>query len=144
MRHASGPPRAAVRAFDQRAASSVRMRILVAEDTPASQLVIRLILERLGHEVTIVEDGERAVSAFMAGDYDAVFLDIHMPRMDGLEAARRIVAHRAAGSTRQIPVIGLSAFSQDADRRRAIACGMSHYLTKPVRYADVGRLLDSL
>lgn len=144
MRHASGPPRAAVRAFDQRAASSIRMRILVAEDTPASQLVIRLILERLGHEVTIVEDGELAVSAFMAGDYDAVFLDIHMPRMDGLEAARRIVAHRAAGSTRQIPVIGLSAFSQDADRRRAIACGMSHYLTKPVRYADVGRLLDSL
>ncbi len=144
MRSASGPPRAASPSFGEPAASGVRMRILVAEDTPASQLVIRLILERLGHEVTIVGDGELAVSAFTSGDFDAVFLDIHMPRMDGLEAARRIVARRAAGSARHVPVIGLSAFSQDADRRRALESGMTHYLTKPVRYADVARLLGSL
>jgi CheY-like chemotaxis protein len=67
-----------------------------------------------------------------------------MPRMDGLEAARLITARSDARTAREVPVIGLSAFSQDADRRRALDCGMTHYLTKPVRYADVARLLRSL
>lgn len=144
MQRAHAPPRAATPAHDERALPGTRMRILVAEDTPASQLVIRLILERLGHEVRIVEDGALAVAAFASENYDAVFLDIQMPRMDGLEAARLITARSGAQGARQVPVIGLSAFSQDADRRRALDCGMTHYLTKPVRYADVAGLLRSL
>jgi CheY-like chemotaxis protein/nitrogen-specific signal transduction histidine kinase len=144
MQRGHAAPRAAPPAPDEPGSPDARMRILVAEDTPASQLVIRLILERLGHEVHVVEDGALAVAAFASARYDAVFLDIQMPRMDGLEAARLITARSDARTAREVPVIGLSAFSQDADRRRALDCGMTHYLTKPVRYADVARLLRSL
>lgn len=120
------------------------LRVLVAEDTPASQLVIRLILERLGHSVEIVEDGVRAVETFVPGRFDAVFLDIQMPRMDGLEAARRISRRAREAGIPALPIIGLSAFTQDTDRRRAMDSGMSHYLPKPVRFADVDRLMRTL
>jgi PAS domain S-box-containing protein len=121
-----------------------RMRMLVAEDTPASQMVIRLILERLGHEVRVVEDGAQAVEAFATERFDAIFLDIQMPRMDGLEAARRIVALMPPGDAETPPIIALSAFTQDSDREIARQSGMSHYLAKPIRYADIARLLRDL
>lgn len=120
-------------------AAPQRQRILLAEDTPASQVVARLILERLGHEVAVVGDGEAAVASFAERPYDAVFLDNQMPRMNGIEAARRIRAMGAEGA--RVPIIGLSAYVQDADRAAAFAGGMSHYLAKPVRLEDVDALL---
>jgi CheY-like chemotaxis protein len=120
------------------------LRILVAEDTPSSQMVMRLILERLGHEVRIVEDGVQAVEAFATGIFDIVFLDIQMPRMDGLEAARRIAALIPPDAARAVPIVGLSALTQDTDREQARAYGMSSYVAKPVRYADIARLIDRL
>jgi signal transduction histidine kinase/CheY-like chemotaxis protein len=111
------------------------LRILVAEDTAASQLVVRLMLERLGHSVEIVEDGQAAVEAYARGGFDAVFLDLQMPRMDGYEAARAIRASGAAGAA--VPLVALTAFSQPAERERAQASGFSQFVSKPVRIGQV-------
>ena len=138
------PPAAASTATTDAEPQRTALRILVAEDTPTSQIVIRLILERLGHRVVVVEDGVQAVESFAAGGFDVVFLDVQMPRMDGLEAARLIAAHARAHGSTPVPIIGLSAFTQEADRQRAIDYGMSHYLSKPVRYADVAQLLRKI
>jgi CheY-like chemotaxis protein len=67
-----------------------------------------------------------------------------MPRMDGLEAARRIAALIPPDAARAVPIVGLSALTQDTDREQARAYGMSSYVAKPVRYADIARLIDRL
>jgi PAS domain S-box-containing protein len=121
----------------------VRLRVLVAEDTPANQLVIRLMLERLGHSVRVVGDGAQAVSAYFEEPFDLVLMDVQMPHMDGYAATQAIVAR--AGSARPLPpIIGLSALSQEADRARARSHGMSHYLVKPIKLDDLSRLLAQI
>ena len=118
------------------------MRILVADDTPTSQLVIRCILERLGHSVLAVADGDTAVEAALQESFDLVFLDMQMPRMNGCQAAREIRA-RGQGK-RAMPIVGVSAHAQEAARQSALAAGMTHYLCKPVHFEDVARLLDAM
>ncbi|MFM8991564.1 MAG: ATP-binding protein, partial [Alphaproteobacteria bacterium] len=115
------------------------LRILVAEDTPASQLVIRAILERLGHSVRVAVDGVEALRAAGEEGFDLVMLDVQMPGMDGYEAARAIRASLPGyGAT---PIVGLSALAQRADRARGLDSGMSHYVAKPVRFDDIAALL---
>jgi len=118
------------------------LRILVAEDTPANQMVIRLILERLGHTVSVVNDGAQAVAAFLDQEFDLIMLDVQMPVMDGYQAAHELRERMQTG--RQIPIVGLSAFAQLQDRQRAFDAGMTHYLSKPVRIEDVIRLMAEL
>jgi signal transduction histidine kinase/CheY-like chemotaxis protein len=109
--------------------------VLVAEDTPTNQLVVRLMLEGLGHRVHLVGDGAQAVSRFGDDRFDLVILDIQMPVMDGYEAARRIRAAGAHGG--QVPILALSAFTQASDRDLAAASGITGFLSKPVRQGDL-------
>ena len=109
--------------------------VLVAEDTPTNQLVVRLMLEGLGHRVQLVGDGAQAVSRFGDDRFDLVILDIQMPVMDGYEAARRIRAAGAHGG--QVPILALSAFTQASDRDLAAASGITGFLSKPVRQGDL-------
>ena len=119
------------------------LRVLVAEDTPASQMVIRLMLEGMGHRARVVSDGEQAVRAFREEIFDLVFLDVQMPVMNGYEAAAAIRAAIDAsrqagdGAERTAKIIGLSAFAQSADRNAAIKAGMDDYLSKPIRVSDL-------
>jgi len=103
-----------------------------------------MTLEQEGYQVRTYTDGESALQGLLAKPDDLAVLDIKMPRMDGLEAARRIAALTPPDAARAVPIVGLSALSQDADREHARAHGMSHYVAKPVRYADIARLLDAL
>lgn len=116
-----------------------RLRVLVAEDAPASQLVIRAILERLGHSIRLAADGVEAVRAAGEEPFDVVMLDVQMPGMDGYEAARAIRASLPGYG--EVPIIGLSALAQRADRARGLDSGMSHYIAKPVRFDDIAALL---
>lgn len=111
------------------------LEVLVAEDTPTNQLVVRLMLEGLGHHVRIVGNGLEAVEAFGSGNFDLVFLDIQMPVMDGFEAARRI--RQMGGRGADVPVVALSAFTQSSDREQALAAGMSGFLPKPIRQREL-------
>lgn len=118
------------------------LRVLVAEDTPASQLVLRLILEQQGHSVRVVGDGEQAVRAFAEEPFDLVLLDIQMPVMDGLQAARAMRQLERGG--RDLPIVGLSAYATQKDRENAIESGMTSYLAKPVRASDIATLIAQL
>lgn len=125
-----GPPTAMARSF----------RVLVAEDTPSSQLVARALLEKLGHRVQVVGNGEEAVTAVQSGAFDVVLMDIQMPVMDGYEATRRIRA--LGGKAATIPIIALTAFAQIADRERALGVGMTDHISKPLRTPQLAALLD--
>lgn len=119
------------------------LRILVAEDHPTTQIVTRRLLERAGHDVTIVDDGRAAVDAVLAGGYDAVLLDMRMPVMGGLDAAREIRAAWPANRPR-IVLIGLTADATPEDREIGFQAGLDDYIAKPFRIGDLNDRLVAL
>lgn len=106
------------------------LRILVAEDNPINALLARTLLARAGCIVDVAQDGEEAVAAAEAAPYDIIFLDIRMPRLDGLDAARRIRA--GAGRAARAPIIALTADAGEHERTQALEAGMDDFITKPI------------
>lgn len=116
-------------------------RILVAEDNSVNQRVISAMLKRIGYEnAVIVADGEEAVVAISESDYDIVLMDVTMPRMDGVEATRRIREMEKDKDEKTV-IIGLSAGALESDRKHAEVAGMDAYLTKPVKLQEIEMVL---
>jgi signal transduction histidine kinase/CheY-like chemotaxis protein len=125
-------------------APRLKLRTLVAEDDETSVLVARLMLESLGVEPVMVGNGVEALeaceTAFGVGQpYDVVILDLQMPRMDGLEAARRL---RKTPQGARPYVVALTANAVAGDRERCLEAGMDDYVTKPVSLESLGEALD--
>ena len=111
--------------------------ILLVEDDAVNQMVLAAMLEQLGCRVDIVDDGEAACDAAARTRYDMVFMDCHMPVMDGFDAARRIRDGEARGDGRHTPIVALTALALAGDRERCLSAGMDDYMTKPVRAATL-------
>ncbi len=111
-------------------------RILVAEDTPTNQALVKLLLQKMGFSVDLAADGCQAVDKAQAQSFDMILMDMQMPNMDGYEATRRL---RKVGL--QTPIIALTAHAMTGDRQKCLAAGCTDYLTKPI---DRSKLLDVL
>jgi PAS domain S-box-containing protein len=116
------------------------LRILLAEDNLVNQRVARLMLDKLGHDVTVVGNGLAAVEAVRAGSFDVVLMDVQMPEMDGLEATRRI--RRGLPAPGQPYIIAMTANTLAEDQHACLAAGMERFLTKPVRAAELKQALE--
>ena len=125
----------------QRDPASPTLRILLAEDNVVNQRVAVSLLERRGHVVTVVADGEAAVQATARERFDAVLMDIQMPVMSGLDAARAI-RQREHGTDRRVPIIAMTARAMAGDRDECLAAGMDGFLAKPVRGRDLHEALE--
>ncbi|HKQ44655.1 MAG TPA: ATP-binding protein [Rhizomicrobium sp.] len=123
---------------------SCGLRILLAEDNPINMLLIRELLRRRGHTVAEVTTGNDAVQAVLAGQYDLLLTDIHMPGMDGIEAARAIRAGEARQGLRRTPIIALTADVLEAGRRSCLEAGMDGFLAKPVDPAALEEIFLAL
>jgi CheY-like chemotaxis protein len=108
------------------------LAVLLAEDGPVNQLLVKRLLEKAGHTVTVVDTGAQAVEALARQEYDVVLMDIQMPEMDGLEATISIRAREMNGR-RRVPIIALTAHAMEGDRERCLAAGMDGYISKPIR-----------
>ena len=110
------------------------VRVLVAEDNPVNQLVARGLLQKLGFDIQIVENGKLAVEAVKnCADselFDLIFMDIQMPEMDGLDATRMI--RGLDQPKRDIPIIALTANAMSTDREQYLAIGMNDFVAKPI------------
>ncbi len=113
-----------------------RMRVLVAEDSPTNRTIVVKLLERRGFEVVTAADGVEAIEAWTSNAFDAILMDVQMPRKDGLTATREIRAAEV-GTSDHIPIIALTAHALKGDRDRCLAAGMDEYLTKPLRFDDL-------
>ena len=108
------------------------LRILVAEDSPVGQQLAVGLLERCGHQVTVVRTGREAVDAVQRQPFDLLLMDLHMPEMDGWEAAQAIRSwEKQTGG--HLPIIALTAHELSEELAKAHASGMDHYIGKPLR-----------
>ncbi|MGY4560950.1 PAS domain S-box protein [Thermostichus sp. MS-CIW-32] len=136
----SSSPAAPPSIWDATLASRYPLQILVAEDNPVNQKVIRLMLERLGYRPDIVGNGLEAVQALRLRPYDLVLMDMQMPELDGLAATRRIRAELPPERQPHIVVLTANVFSEG--RAAAEAAGVDGYLTKPLEPAALVRVLQ--
>ena len=125
------------------------LSILVAEDNEINALLARALLARLGHRPTIAGNGVAAIQSWLnaraAGTpYDLVLMDVQMPEMDGLEAARRIRATEADAGAVRTRMLALTANAQAEDREACLAAGMDGLLTKPLERERLREVLDTL
>ncbi len=117
-------------------------RVLVAEDNRTNRKVIGRVLERAGHEVVVVENGEEVIEAVEAGGFDIVLMDINMPGISGIDAMKML---RFAHAAHELPpVVVLSADVTEETRRECAAVGFSAYLTKPIDADTVLQTIDEL
>jgi CheY-like chemotaxis protein len=124
-----------------RPVKSVRLRLLCADNNPYSRVVLKAMLGELGHRVAFVGTGEAAVEAVRRGGHDAVLLDLALPGIDGVEAARRIRA--LPGPAGRIPIIAVSGGGEANDAATAQAAGMDAYLRKPASSAELSDALQA-
>jgi two-component system, sensor histidine kinase and response regulator len=122
-------------------------RVLVAEDNRVNQRLARAFLEREGCEVDVAENGAEAVYLVQTQGYDVVFMDCHMPEMDGYEATGAIRewerSHAAAaGRPARLPIIALTANALRGDRDKCLEAGMDDYLGKPVKQEELRAILE--
>lgn len=120
----------------RKAKRSIGLRVLVAEDNEVNQLVAKRIFEKLGHRVTVVENGQEAVSALEKGKFDLVAMDVQMPVMDGLDATQAI--RKAEEKTgKHTPIVAMTAHAMKGDRERCLLAGMDGYVAKPIRSSEL-------
>jgi signal transduction histidine kinase/DNA-binding response OmpR family regulator len=117
-------------------------RALVVDDHSVNQLLASKLLHMLGLDVELAADGEQALQAAQAGQFDVVLMDIQMPRMDGWQATQQIRQWEQAQQQQRTPIIALTAHASAADREQALACGMDGYLTKPISSEALNAALE--
>jgi PAS domain S-box-containing protein len=116
------------------------LQVLVAEDHPVNQLVIRRLVEHMGHQVVVAADGRAVLDLLNQHSFDVILMDIQMPEMNGEETTRHI---RALHSHIQQPfIVALTAHARSADREQYLAAGMDAYLSKPVDIQQLRQILD--
>ncbi len=119
------------------------LKILLAEDVDINAQIATQFLQRLGHNVTVAENGVKALLAYEAEDFDAVFMDVEMPEMDGIETTREI-RKRESGHDHAIPIVAMTAHAIPEIQQKCFHAGMDDYITKPLEPERLKEVLDQL
>ena len=117
----------------------MRKRVLVADDQGVNRKLTMRRLEQLGFEVDVVENGLQVIEAVNRTPYDLVFMDCHMPHMDGFRAAQWI--RQREGTQRHTPIVAFTASAGESDRQRCLSAGMDDFVSKPIEEAELLRVV---
>ena len=117
-----------------------RLRVLVAEDNIVNQKIIAALLARRGQDTVLVSNGRDAIDAWRRERFDAIFMDVQMPEMDGFEATAAIRAAER-GTDTHISIVAMTAHAMSGDRERCLAAGMDDYVAKPISVMEIDRVL---
>lgn len=131
---------------------AVKLSVLVCEDNAVNQMVLRAMLERLGHAVRLVDDGVRAWEVLGTDRFDVMLTDVEMPGLDGVELTRRVRSREAREATgtieatgaqdgRRLPIVGVTAHVGEEEQHRLLDAGMDAHLPKPFRLAELESVL---
>jgi len=117
------------------------MKVLIIDDDDQNREILRLRLENAGLEIAEATDGDKGIEAAVNTPYDAIILDVMMPRRDGWDVCKTL---RANPRTKTVPIIMLTARVKDIDQLRGFESGADEYLTKPVEHQELLKLLVRL
>jgi signal transduction histidine kinase len=120
------------------------LSILVAEDTAVNRMVVMAMLSKQGHRVTVVEDGEQAVEAYRSKSFDLILMDVQMPKMGGMDAAKAIRKLEFETMAKRIPIIALTAAVLPSDRESCHEAGMDDLMEKPFKESKLAELIAQL
>ncbi|NPV63598.1 MAG: PAS domain S-box protein [Methanotrichaceae archaeon] len=121
--------------------SEPALHVLLAEDNPVNQKVALLMLKRLGYQADLAADGHEVLRALERQNYDIVLMDVQMPEIDGLEAARAI---RSRKDIDQPAILAMTAYALEGDREKCLAAGMDGYIRKPVLMDDLRKAMEEM
>ena len=122
---------------------SNKLRVLLAEDSRPNQLLAIALLKRDGHTIEVAQNGCEALEMSERGEHDVILMDVQMPQMDGLEAARRI-REREQQTGVHLPIVAMTANAMKGDRERCLDAGMDAYISKPIRVEQLFETLAEL
>jgi len=108
------------------------IKVLIAEDNVLNQKIIEILIKRMGWNYKMVGDGLEAVEECIGGDYDVILMDIDMPRMNGWEATIEIRRKQ-----KDIPIVALTAYSEESFRKKSFEAGMNYFLSKPYNKEEI-------
>jgi len=112
-------------------------KILVAEDNPSNQKLISILLQKMGHQVTLAEDGESAINKATVETFDLILMDMQMPNVNGYDAARQL---REKGC--KTPIIALTANAMLGDEEKCLQAGCDGYLAKPIDRTQLNEMIS--
>lgn len=118
-------------------------RVLLVEDNAVNRALAQRLLEKRGFIISIAVDGKQAIGAVRDAEFDLILMDIQMPEMDGFEATAEI-RKREESNGRRTPIIALTAHALKEDRERCLSAGMDAYVTKPIRPAELFRVIQDV
>ncbi|MBF0328626.1 MAG: response regulator [Nitrospirae bacterium] len=123
---------------------SIPLKILIAEDNDFNQMLAVRLLEKLGHTVTVAENGLKAIEQLEKELFDLVLMDIQMPEMDGLTATRIIRNTASKVLDHKVPIVAMTANAMREDREQCLAAGMNDYISKPISMQELAHILSAL
>jgi signal transduction histidine kinase/AmiR/NasT family two-component response regulator/HPt (histidine-containing phosphotransfer) domain-containing protein len=140
-------PEIAAAAPSQTLSERMPLRILLVDDNEINQKVAARILAQIGYKPDLAENGRKALAALDTKIYDLVFMDVMMPEMDGLEAARNIRERQKNSGAHpnyhsRIIIVAMTAHAMQSDREKCLEAGMDDYLAKPIRPADIRGIIE--
>jgi CheY-like chemotaxis protein len=110
------------------------LKVLLVEDNELNQKFAIAVIRKLGYEVDIAENGRVGLDKYLSQSYDLILMDIQMPEMNGIEATKAIRKHeKQYGEGKHIPIIAITAFVMEHDRKNCIEAGMDEFLAKPYK-----------
>lgn len=117
------------------------LRVLLCEDNPLNQRIMTLLLQQLGHEVVVAQDGPEGFKTWEEGSFDLILMDLQMPGLGGMDVTRQIRQKEVLRGGSRIPIIALTARTLDGDREDCLAAGMDDFLTKPLQIDHLAEVL---
>jgi CheY-like chemotaxis protein len=129
-------PAALVTRHNLREMAASKLQILIAEDNRVNQTLATRMLEKMGHTVTVANNGQEALAHAANGAFDLIFMDVQMPEMDGLTATRKIREWEKTTGT-HVPIVAMTAHAMKGDRERCLKAGMDGYIAKPINSKEV-------
>jgi CheY-like chemotaxis protein len=127
--------------------SEVTYKILLADDNPVNRDIATRMLERKGHEITTAENGIEAVDHYLNGSFDVILMDLEMPGISGIEAARQIRAKEKASSIETpvyTPIIAMTAHDEETEKTACLVVGMDGFITKPINIKTINEMIQEI
>ncbi len=122
-------------------ASSLSLRILLAEDNLVNQKVAMGMLGKMGHRITLATNGLEALEQWRQSDFDLILMDVQMPEMNGLQATAQIRQEEAIGA--HVPIVAMTASAMSEERDRCLAVGMDDFISKPVSFKTIEQMITA-